>query len=130
MLEWSEDLEIGIGVIDDQHKKLIQRINSFSAALDIGDMTAIEDAVNYFISYAIQHFGAEELIMIRNGYDQFKEHRAEHSWFINMVYDVKKMFLLKQFSISQLEELRDLLTNWTVNHIQVKDKHIGEHISL
>jgi hemerythrin len=129
-IQWSDELAIGIGIIDDQHKKLVERIASFSRAVDSGDMHRIEDTVNYLVGYAIQHFGAEELIMIRNCYDQFKEHRDEHSWFIKQVFDVHKS-LMSERSIpqKQVQELRDMLYRWTVDHIMVKDKRIAETLN-
>ncbi|MFA7620671.1 MAG: hemerythrin domain-containing protein, partial [Aminobacteriaceae bacterium] len=58
-VQWSDDLEIGIGIIDDQHRKLVERFASFSLAVDEGDMRKIEETVNYLVGYAIQHFSAE-----------------------------------------------------------------------
>lgn len=128
IIQWTNDLAIGVGIIDDQHKKLVERINSFTSALETGDIHKCQDAVNYFISYAIQHFGAEELIMIRNGYDEFHIHRDEHSWFIKYVADIKRSFLNHQITLEQLHEMQDFLVKWTINHIQIKDKRISEHI--
>lgn len=125
-VQWSDDLAIGIGIIDDQHRKLVERFASFSLAVDEGDMRKIEETVNYLVGYAIQHFSAEELIMIRNCYDQFKEHRDEHSWFIKQVYDVYvDMTGRKTFTQKQAEELRDMLYEWILDHIMVKDKRIA-----
>ncbi len=129
-IQWNDELAIGIGIIDDQHKKLIERIASFSRAVDSGDMRKVEETVNYLVGYAIQHFGAEELIMIRNCYDQFKEHRDEHSWFIKQVFDVHTSLLKKDsFSQQQIEDLRDMLYSWTLDHIMVKDKRIAQTLN-
>ncbi len=125
-IQWSDELEIGIGIIDDQHKKLIERIASFSHAVDSGDMRKVEETVNYLVGYAIQHFGAEELIMIRNCYDHFKEHRDEHSWFVKQVFDVHTALSKKEpITLKQVEDLRDMLYEWTLDHIMVKDKRIA-----
>ncbi|KAB2952983.1 bacteriohemerythrin [Heliorestis acidaminivorans] len=128
-VEWNDELLTGLGMIDDQHKKLVARIASFTEAVNQQDFKAIEETVNYLIGYSIQHFGAEELIMIRNGYDEFKSHREEHSWFINKVYDLQKSLLQKELSQEQLEEMRDVLVNWTLQHIKIRDKRISEKIS-
>ena len=129
-LQWSDELAIGIGIIDDQHKKLVERIASFSRAVDSGDLRKVEETVNYLVGYAIQHFGAEELIMIRNCYDQFKEHRDEHSWFIKRVFDVHTSLVKKDGLLrKEVEDLRDMLHNWTIDHIMVKDKRIAETLN-
>ncbi|ABZ84510.1 hemerythrin family protein [Heliomicrobium modesticaldum Ice1] len=127
-VEWTDELSIGIGIIDDQHMKLVERVNAFVDAVECRDDRKIEETVNYLIGYTIQHFGAEELIMLRNGYDDFKKHREEHNWFIKMVYDVNKELLDKGLSQERLDQVRELLVSWIVNHIKVSDKRIGEVI--
>lgn len=127
-IEWSKDLEIGVGIIDDQHKKLIERISGFVDAVEEKDIRKIEETVNYLIGYTIQHFGAEELIMIRHGYDEFHAHRDEHSRFIKMVFEVHKALLEKRVTMEQIVVLREELLDWTVNHIKVLDKKIADKI--
>lgn len=129
-IQWTDDLAIGISVIDEQHKTLISRAASFSRAVESGNKKQMEDTVNYLIAYAVQHFGAEELIMIRNRYDRFKEHRDEHSWFIKKVFDVHaKLTGGEGISRPDAEEFRDMLLNWMLDHIAVKDKHIAETLN-
>lgn len=127
-VSWDNELLTGIGIIDDQHQKLVERINFFIEAVERQDMELIADTANYLIGYSIQHFGAEELIMIRNCYDDFKSHREEHSWFINKVYDLNLNLKNNELTQGQLIEMRDLLVNWTIDHIKLKDKRIGEQI--
>jgi len=130
IVEWSDELAIGIGIIDDQHRKLIGRIASFSKAVEGGDKLQMEDTVNYLIGYAIQHFGAEELIMIRNCYDHFSEHRDEHSWFIKQVFELhRKLVCGEGMTREDAAALRDMLVNWALDHITVKDKRIAETLN-
>ena len=125
-IQWKDEYALGIGIIDDQHKKLIERTASFSRAVESGDTNGIGDTVNYLVAYAIQHFGAEELIMIRNRYDRFKEHRDEHSCFIKEIYDVYcRMADPGSFSPRDLTDLRDFLVRWVLDHIMQKDRDIS-----
>ncbi|MBM7865486.1 bacteriohemerythrin [Heliobacterium gestii] len=127
-VEWTDKLSIGIGIIDDQHKKLVERVNAFVDAVECRDTRKIEETVNYLIGYTIQHFGAEELIMLRNGYSEFKRHREEHNWFINAIYDVNKELLDQGLSDERLSQVEEMLAGWIVNHIQVVDKRLAEVI--
>ncbi|OEH85606.1 hypothetical protein BHU72_02060 [Desulfuribacillus stibiiarsenatis] len=129
-VQWSSDLETGVGIIDDQHRKLVDRISDFVDAVAENNNEDIEETVNYLIGYTIQHFGAEELIMIRHGYVDFKNHRDEHTRFIKMVYDAKKSLISDNLSIQQIENLRDELVDWAINHIKVMDKDIAKHIKI
>jgi len=129
IVEWTDDLMVGIGIIDDQHKKLIERIASFVEAVESDNMLTIEETIKYLIGYTIQHFGAEELIMIRNGYLNFKIHRDEHSHFIKMVYDANISLMGKTLTKEQIINLRDELLAWVITHIKVMDKQLSEAIN-
>ena len=68
--------------------------------------------------------------MIRNCYDQFREHRDEHSWFIKEVFDLHRRFAEgEEMTRESAEALRDMLVNWTLDHISVKDKRIAETLN-
>jgi hemerythrin len=125
---WSDDLAIGIGIIDDQHRKLIERIAAFSEAVERKEADQIDETVNYLVGYAIQHFGAEELLMIRNCYDEFDAHRDEHSWFIKEVGRVHRDLVEGALSPERITELRDMLVRWTLEHISVTDRRIARFI--
>jgi len=129
-IQWTDDLAIGIQAIDEQHKTLISRAASFTQAVESGNKKQLEETVNYLIAYAVQHFGAEELIMIRNRYSRFKEHRDEHSWFIKKTFDFSsKLAEPAGCTPKDAEALRDMLLNWMLDHIEVKDKHIAETLN-
>ncbi len=127
-VEWTDDLKIGVGIIDDQHKKLVERISNFVDAVQSNNMSDIAETINYLIGYTIQHFGAEELIMIRHGYKEFKEHRDEHSRFIKMVYDVHMGMIENRLTQEQINQFRDQLLAWIVDHIKISDKRLAEAI--
>jgi hemerythrin len=125
---WSDDLAIGVGIIDDQHRKLIERIAAFSEAVEQKGADQIDETVNYLVGYAIQHFGAEELLMIRNCYDEFDIHRDQHSWFIKEVNRAHRDLAAGELSPERIVELRDLLVQWTLEHISVTDRRIAQFI--
>ena len=101
-------------------------MNAFSEATERMDSREIENTINYLTGYVIQHFGAEELIMIRNGHPAFKEHRDEHSWFVKQVYDVNRVLAARPMTRAEATALRDMLVRWIFHHIRVTDHAIGE----
>jgi hemerythrin len=125
-VEWDESLSVGIGIIDDQHRKLIERVNAFADATESMDSREIENTINYLTGYVIQHFGAEELIMIRNRYPRFKEHRDEHSSFVKQVFDVFSLLGERPMTKEEAVALRDTLVRWVTHHIRVTDHGISE----
>ena len=128
-VEWDESLSVGIGIIDDQHRKLIERVNAFSEATERMDSREIENTINYLTGYVIQHFGAEELIMIRNRHRAFKAHRDEHSRFVKQVYDVNCTLAERPMTRAEATALRDMLVRWIFRHIRVTDRAIGDTVN-
>ena len=93
------------------------------------DSREIENTINYLTGYVIQHFGAEELIMIRNGHPAFKEHRDEHSWFVKQIYDVGRVIAARPMTRAEATALRDMLVRWIFRHIRVTDRAIGDTVN-
>ncbi|WP_286886643.1 bacteriohemerythrin [Aneurinibacillus sp. UBA3580] len=125
-IEWTEDLETGIGIVDDQHRELFGRIRHFFAAADRRDPDVTLQTVDYLAEYVIEHFNAEEAIMIKHSYEGFPAHRDQHSGFIKNIYRVKQTIVSEGLSDELIQKLRCDLIDWLVNHIQVSDKQLAD----
>jgi hemerythrin len=123
-IRWTEEMETGIGIVDDQHRELFERIRHFFEAVDQGDIQVTLQTVDYLAEYVIEHFNAEEAIMIKNSYDEFAEHRDQHTGFIKIVYRVKRKIAEEGLSEELVRQLRIDVVNWLVHHIQVSDKKL------
>ena len=76
-LAWSDRYNVGVDIIDREHKKLFRILNKL---FDIGQMEeksrwVCQEAVKYFKDHAIQHFQDEEGYMISIDYAGLEMHK-------------------------------------------------------
>ena len=91
MIEWDDKYSVGISIIDEQHKKLINIINKavtviINKATDIAhsnDPEEILEVLNEMTEYAKEHFATEEAYMLEFHYLEHTLHKEEHFNFSN-----------------------------------------------
>ena len=124
LLTWSSSMEVGIGEIDRQHKKLVDLINTLhEGMLAKKTKEALGKTLAELISYTKSHFGTEEKYFDRFGYPDAAKHKKEHVAFAGKVLDFQKKFEDGSILISM--EIMTFLREWLVKHIQGSDKAYG-----
>jgi len=72
---WTSAMGVGIPEIDEQHKKLIDLINSVEQAMKLGQgREMLGNWLRALANYALFHFQAEEAYMQQVSYPQVEEH--------------------------------------------------------
>jgi len=117
-LQWSSNLDTGIEVIDEQHKRIVNYINQLYDAKESGDQTMVGDVINELVDYTISHFAFEESLMEQAGYSFLEPHKKVHEMFTHKVND----FVTRHKNGEDvLEEVLTMLNRWLINHIQNED---------
>ncbi|NPV81727.1 MAG: hemerythrin family protein [Firmicutes bacterium] len=126
MLKWTDDLSIGIGIIDEQHKELFKRVNNLLSSMSQGrGKEQIGEVLNFLSDYVETHFGTEEKFMGAHGYPEGKAHKGEHGSYIEKLSALRERFGREgQSSLLAIESQR-LLVDWWLNHIGKTDKALG-----
>jgi len=127
LIEWSDDLSVGIASIDAQHRKLIALTNDFHAALvsGRGTMMAGRTLVG-LLAYTVSHFAFEEKLLQDNAYPGFEEHKSEH---VRLVAEVKALQVDLRAGKSALSvDVMHFLKSWLRNHIQGMDRKYSKHL--
>ncbi len=127
MVEWSENLSVGIAMIDEQHGKLIQLMGELHDAIkrnEAADM--IEDILTNLFNYAQVHFAAEEELFRKHKYPEMALHELEHQRFIAKAFAFKERLNAKKPGLSL--ELLTFLSSWVLNHIELTDKRYSRHL--
>jgi len=120
-IQWNETLSIGIDSIDEQHKTLVDMINSLSDALEKGETNdVLQKIFNGLADYTVSHFGYEEELLEQCGYTESEAHKNEHKALYNQVRHLQKKLENGDFTISV--ELMSFLKGWVTNHILKTDK--------
>ncbi len=124
-MEWSEDWVVDGGIIDNDHKTLIELINDFNE--NVPNFSKSEEMNPYLLSlkkYTQTHFGREEKLQRAAQYYLHEEHLVEHR---DMVSQLDKMIEKAEAADGETItnvalEISSFLTDvWLVNHILVND---------
>ena len=124
IIRWESKYEIGIPVVDSQHKKLFMLCNNLQIALNNKSLGA--EWENEFIytlkecvEYVKVHFKSEETLMIASGFSGYKEHKKVHDAFIRKVLEFSHE---ENYSINTAFKLLHFLYDWIISHIAYDDK--------
>jgi hemerythrin len=118
-LFWTDRLNVGIEVIDNQHRRIVDYINLLDEANFKGhSREEIGRLIHDLVDYTISHFGFEESLQEEAGYPYIKAHQKVHGLFTQRVADFQARFDNGE-DIS--EKLHSLLTTWLLNHIKHDD---------
>lgn len=117
-IKWTADLDTGIGIIDEQHRRIVDYINQLEGANTAGDRIAVGEVLRDTVDYTMSHFAFEESLQEEAGYAYLKPHRRVHELFTRRVQEYQKRF---ESGEDIGAELHDLLARWLVNHIKKDD---------
>ena len=124
LIEWSDDLSIGISEIDTEHRQLIEFANDFHEAVLTNDsQQGILEALNKILDYAEQHFENEEIIMERVEFPGIDEHREAHAVLLAQLSVLITDF--QQGNIEEYQSISDFLQDWILQHLNKEDMMLG-----
>ena len=114
-INWSPQYEIGIGVIDRQHQRIVEYINELHDTLEGGeDRASIQSLLHYLVDYTVSHFAFEEALMEEAVYRDLDIHKIAHQTFIRQLETFQKRF---DDGEDVALELVTMLQNWLLKHI-------------
>jgi len=122
-IQWSDDLNTDIGVIDSQHKRIVDYINSLEDVKGSNDRAVEEQVLNELVDYTLSHFAFEESLMEDAGYGYINGHKRVHQLFVKRVGDFMQRFKLGE---DITEELLTVLKAWLINHIKSDDNDYAD----
>ncbi len=123
---WNENLETGIEIIDEQHKKLIELLNQLTDTLVKGDAVELTRVFDDLAAYAKYHFETEEAIWAPCFGDDpwLVSHQDTHSSFLPKVIELKEEQGDKPL-VEIVEHVVKFLIRWLTFHIIKNDKRMA-----
>lgn len=122
--KWKDEYSTGIEVIDKQHRHL------FELGAGIFDLANANDGYDHYDEivvviqelkeYTVYHFGYEESLMEKLGYELYETHKFEHYFVIKKI----NRFESQDIDGKQSETLLGLasfISDWITNHILKED---------
>jgi hemerythrin len=121
--EWADDLVIDGGVIDDDHRKLVDMVNTLHTATSEGrGRDVVEAILKELLAYTQDHLRREEALMASIGFPNLERHKIGHAHFTDQLNGLYKKFQLG--SITVASQLSTVLRDWLSLHIRRSDKEI------
>jgi hemerythrin len=126
-LNWNDNLSVGVRVLDDDHKKLIDMLNRLYEGMKAGHgKDVIGKILDDLVSYTVVHFAREEDFFARTGYPDV-EHKQEHKDLVKKAGTLQSRYKSGECALS-IETL-DFLKDWLAIHIQGADKKYSNHLN-
>jgi len=126
-LEWRDDLNTGISVIDGQHKRIVAYINQLYDATQAApkDEVLIKGTMIELIDYTISHFAFEESLLEDVGFDDLLEHKKSHNVFCDQIFNFRDRLVNGE---NIVDSLLKVLHDWLFGHILHDDKQYVDHV--
>jgi hemerythrin-like metal-binding protein len=122
LMPWNDELALGLGKIDEQHRVLVDAINALgeAAAGAAPDRKAIGDLLDGLADSTMNHFILEEDLLKRHAYPQISAHQEDQNSLTAHIMDLLDKFQGGKAEVGKdtLSQLKDRLAH----HIRVVDK--------
>ncbi len=118
-IKWSENNELGIPIIDEQHRGIVSSINTLHYYLQDGQgMDALSPTFNIIREYTKIHFDTEEALLKKANYDDFENHILLHKNLTTKTNEISQAAIASEDPESALMFLKD----WWIGHINKEDR--------
>lgn len=121
LLDWNDNYSVKVKEIDNQHKKLVELINTLHDGMKSGKgKEVLGKILDELANYTVYHFGYEEKLFEKHGYPESIIHKRQHS---DLVSQVQKFIESYKNGNGVLTiELMNFLRDWLTQHIAGSDK--------
>ena len=126
-LKWDERYNVGVDVIDKEHKKLFSILNKLYTFGHNEEKShfACQEAIKYFKDHAMQHFADEEAYMTSINYPGLDAHRRIHRDFRErMLPALEHELEMTHFSESSIHHFLGVCAGWLIGHTLIEDRMI------
>jgi hemerythrin-like metal-binding protein len=124
---WDESYNVGINLIDTQHKKLVDILNSlYESFVDQTTGQKLDFILKELKDYTVYHFGVEEELFIKFQYPHAVSHLEEHKDFVARIEEFNAQLMDGKSKLTF--QLMNFLKNWLLNHICGSDQAYVSHL--
>ncbi len=132
-LVWQERFNIGVDVIDKEHKKLFNVLNKLFVygKEEEKSQWVCQEAIKYFRDHSIQHFSEEEEYMESINYAGLETHRHIHNNFREKTLPLLESELIRTgYSMEAVDHFLGVCAGWLIGHTLIEDHAItGKAVS-
>jgi len=120
LIVWKPEYNLGIRIIDEQHRGIVAIINTLYFGMQNKHGTKfLKPVIGMVYDYTMTHFDMEENFLERCNYPGFNEHKELHC---TLLREYKKKAKESIFSGDAMKFM-NFLKHWWIDHICEKDLH-------
>ena len=121
LITWGPKLEIGIEIIDSQHRRLVDLINELDEAIEGGRAgDVVGNTLQGLIDYTHTHFRTEQDLLKKHDYEDFALHCREHRIFTDQIEIYQDR--LNAGSLNLSGNVMSYMRGWLLTHIGSSDR--------
>ncbi|AWK88831.1 bacteriohemerythrin [Azospirillum thermophilum] len=118
---WDETMSVGVAILDDDHKKLLDMFNGLlRTGITAGNRDDLCALLGSLRAYTTVHFAREEEWMESHGFPELPAHKAAHRYFVEEVEKLHRDFEGSNTTMLRVDLIL-LLKEWFIEHIQHVD---------
>ena len=130
---WRDKYELGVPLIDSQHKELFRRVDAFFQTLRSADtwekkVERVNETLEFMKAYVVEHFRDEEAYQLEVNYPGFEPHQQKHRDMVQYVLDFSKEYEIKGCEEQMVQQFGGKLLAWLINHVAAEDQRIATHV--
>lgn len=123
---WSDELNVGVGAMNDEHKGLLRAMEELYVRSHAGaEKPELLRLVDHLSLLTSAHFDHEERYMASIFYPRLETHRAIHRQLLENLQTHRQTFLATPGGLSQ--EFFTFLRLWLSAHIKGLDRKYGDY---
>ena len=127
IIEWKDEYNTGIPLVDDAHRELVELINQLYEHLQAGHSGAtVVDFLGELYATIKTHFVEEEEIMDSLKYDELDQHSNEHEQLLDEICQI--MFDYQDGVVEDVQSLVERLDKWFSVHFRTQDARLQQFI--
>lgn len=129
-LVWEDRYNIGVDVIDKEHKRLFRIINKLFSLEeeDAKSQWACVEGIKFFKDHALYHFADEENYMSSIQYEGLERHKRIHDVFRNITLPALENELTRsQYSPDSIGHFLGVCVGWLIGHTLTEDQAMIGH---
>lgn len=137
-IQWRDKMSIGSRVLDEDHKRLIDILNTFEQMTKNGAaFEALDQIFQELADYTREHFAREEKIQQDIGYPLRQTHQEQHRAMVAWLLKSYKTYKARRQTAASkgitcdhdsYEELLAILNTWLMKHILQEDMKLKPHL--
>lgn len=117
-IKWEVGYNIGIPIIDEQHRAIVSTINTYHYFYSRGkEETVLKPTLITLNQYTKTHFITEESIIEQTDYPDVLNHKTLHSDLITRM----RMIVIEAVQENNAPNVLHFLKSWWLSHIRIED---------